>query len=1026
MAADQTGTPKYISSRPHISDDWIVEGYFYVSAAPASNSFSSIYDDWVSIGINARSGIQSVNFTILKANPIDPINSGIAERSFEQNNLITIGSWNHVLLVKNSNNLSFYVNGTRRYHSSSPPTEEYSRLNAATGTGAGLQAVASTNTFIDEFSIHKQTTLGYDPSQSSITVPTQPRVNNEYTQFLFHFDGNSNDDVSGLLQSTSATVSSTATVTAQATPNTKSASASLTAVTTQTVSAIKAVESTVTLTSAVDLVSDFDKFRPFSSDLSATATLIDGLERIRFGESTQNALFSPTVTVQATKSGDILLQAEFTAIIDANSFTEVPAALTSQFAVTADIDGITRPASADIISTYSLTAIIGTQESATVTISGAFNAQVNVQYFEGTSLIAPMTASMAVTAQKTARITRTLQSAVTVSADVRENPQAPAANGFYANPFPERVVIDLAYSYVYDRQAYTTLTSASPNRINKAFWIIAYRDGDTATSGDYPQWDTVPNAPLTAEAVFADTTGSSNSATASISFTVYEKDFSVSPDYNYFTKKYSVNAGVVETISGLGSGLTNGSGTIQIILDKDTPNYITVYANGSATPQTISGVTVTSSASSSFIDTMLDRPYRPNNPPPIVFGNYRGDIYSYPDGQPTRDLNLLSITGQSVSEQQETLFFGPQEYAVADLIDSDFASLTASAITVVFLTVGLLASAGSMSTTAIKTSRAAATLSTSSTVLANAGLQAVGTASVNAASTLQASVARTRSTAAAVAVASTIACEPTRVRYQSADISSEFAQTTQAVKQTGNVITIDAVATQTTQGQRIRYADSEFSAFNSTVTAAVKNATGTVTLESEFTQTTQAEKNAVGVITLEAAFTETANTAQGKIVGYTADLTSEFTQITIGDRIQPAGADMVSEFQQSAITNDSKITRITADITATATVTADAERFRDTISLQASLGTLVCQNDTIRFGQAAVTDEFSILASPTFIVRITAEFIAFNSQLTLGEVINIDPFLQLKIPAESRGLFILPENRVITIESETRVNTIKE
>ena len=999
LAADQTGTPKYISSRPHISDDWVFEAYFYVSTAPASNSFSFISDDWVSIGINARGGIQSANFSILKANPSNPINSAITERSFEQNNLITIGSWNHLLLVKNSNNLSFYVNGTRRYHSSSPPTEEYSRLNAATGTGSGLQALASTNTFIDEVSIHKQTTLGYDPSQSSITVPTQPRVNNEYTQFLFHFDGNSNDDVSGLLQSTSATVSSTVTVTAQATPNTKSVSASLTAVTIQTVSATKAVEATVTLTSTVDLVSDFDKFRPFSSDLSATVTVQDGLTRIRFAESTQNALFSPTVTVQATKTGDILLQSVFTAIIDANSFTEVPATLASEFNISADIDGIAKITSASLFADTAASAVIGTRESASVNITGAFNALVNVQYFEGTSLIAPMTATMAVTAQKTARITRTLQSAVTVSADVRENTQAPRANPIYTT-FQERVEVDVTYNYTYNRISGTNRRTFS------------FRTNDAVPGG------TVGLGAIRASSLFPDGSLAINNATGSVTFIVYIYGQSGSGDW-YDVYDYSFNLGVVDSVNTGAATFVNGTGRIRIVLDVATTNFLQVYLDGSSTPLTLSAP---STVFRSRIFWPSFEPFAISN----VNGRFGWPQVLFPSANTIIDQNSFGdITASSVSDLAYIPYYGPQEYAVADLV-TDFASLSASAITVVFLQAGLLAGTFAQTTSGNRIRFGTSTLTAQSTIFANAGLQAVANASVTVSSTVQVSLNRVRSADLAAASTTILACEPTRVRLQSADINTQATLTAQAVKQTGNVIALETTVTQTTQGQRIRYADSEFSAFNSTVTVAAKNATGTVTLESAFAQITEAEKNAVAVITVEANFTQSTNTADGKIVGFSSDQNSEFTQETIGDRIQPAGSDMVSEFQQSAITNNSKITGITADVTSTVTVTAAAERFRDTISLQASLGTLVCQNDTIRFGQAAVTDEFSILASPTFIVRITADFIAFNSQLTVGEVINIDPFLQLKIPAETRGLFILPENRVITIESETRVNTIKE
>jgi hypothetical protein len=133
---------------------------------------------------------------------------------------------------------------------------------------------------------------------------------------------------------------------------------------------------------------------------------------------------------------------------------------------------------------------------------------------------------------------------------------------------------------------------------------------------------------------------------------------------------------------------------------------------------------------------------------------------------------------------------------------------------------------------------------------------------------------------------------------------------------------------------------------------------------------------------------------------------------------------MTSAFIQTATTTNSKITRINADFSVTVTQSAQGQRLRVGIALQASLGTLSCAINRLRQGSAGFVDSFDLLASPQYIIRITATFSAFNSILTVGEVINLDPYLTYVIPAETRLWQIDAESRIIAIEQETRVNIV--
>ena len=158
--------------------------------------------------------------------------------------------------------------------------------------------------------------------------------------------------------------------------------------------------------------------------------------------------------------------------------------------------------------------------------------------------------------------------------------------------------------------------------------------------------------------------------------------------------------------------------------------------------------------------------------------------------------------------------------------------------------------------------------------------------------------------------------------------------------------------------------------------------------------------------------------------------------------------------------------RTEANLLAQFTVTADPASFTDSITMMMSSGTLVAdatlippirvEADLITTSTLTVTigsiEQFAVLvaASGTMITTavkttgiletlstvstvsatikhykgIILTVTAFNTQLTVGEVINLDPYLTLKINSETRGLLILKETRDITIESETRVNII--
>jgi hypothetical protein len=118
--------------------------------------------------------------------------------------------------------------------------------------------------------------------------------------------------------------------------------------------------------------------------------------------------------------------------------------------------------------------------------------------------------------------------------------------------------------------------------------------------------------------------------------------------------------------------------------------------------------------------------------------------------------------------------------------------------------------------------------------------------------------------------------------------------------------------------------------------------------------------------------------------------------------------------------------RIEADLTVETTLTAIIGTIEQFAVLTASAGTM--QINPVK--TTGIIQDLPVMATvssePFKFTGIVANFAAINITVTVGDVINIDPYLTLTIRPESRGLRILQETRVIHIDSETRVNIIKD
>jgi hypothetical protein len=114
--------------------------------------------------------------------------------------------------------------------------------------------------------------------------------------------------------------------------------------------------------------------------------------------------------------------------------------------------------------------------------------------------------------------------------------------------------------------------------------------------------------------------------------------------------------------------------------------------------------------------------------------------------------------------------------------------------------------------------------------------------------------------------------------------------------------------------------------------------------------------------------------------------------------------------------------RITADLVAETALTAIIGSIDQFAVLVVSFGTMTIEpvKRTGAVGELTATAEVVTTANKFFGVS-NLVLTAFNTQLTLGDVINLDPALTYQIPQETREYPILPENRLYEIESESRL-----
>lgn len=315
------------------------------------------------------------------------------------------------------------------------------------------------------------------------------------------------------------------------------------------------------------------------------------------------------------------------------------------------------------------------------------------------------------------------------------------------------------------------------------------------------------------------------------------------------------------------------------------------------------------------------------------------------------------------------------------------------------------------------------TLDSSTTLTAAPTSQLAGSATLSASATMTVTGSRTRTLdATQLDSQTTLSADGVRLLDAIVNLSSAFTQTVDGARTRDFDATFDSSATLSGLVGVIKPLSATLgTAFTATLTADI-TARGDFQADARFTISTDAVKTTDITEQYDTETTLSVDTL--KIVGFEASLSTAFTQTATAEVIRAVGADFSSAFTQTATTTDSRIARITETLASEATLTADNLRLRFFDSALDTETTLSIEPSKIVGADSTLNSEFTATFIAGVRVDLTLELTGFFTKLSAGKVINFDPFRTLTVYQENRLVQVLPENRTITVDQETRVNTL--
>tara|TARA_B110000971_G_C20018132_1_gene504972 strand:- start:45 stop:2141 length:2097 start_codon:yes stop_codon:yes gene_type:complete len=123
------------------------------------------------------------------------VNAGGGTSAFSANgvgSVLAVDTWHHYAFVRDSsNNVGVFVNGTRVANSTWDGTLSTGSFGIGAHADGGIPANSGTSAWIDE--VRVSSTNRYDPTQTSITVPSTAFTDDSDTKLLLHMDGADGD-----------------------------------------------------------------------------------------------------------------------------------------------------------------------------------------------------------------------------------------------------------------------------------------------------------------------------------------------------------------------------------------------------------------------------------------------------------------------------------------------------------------------------------------------------------------------------------------------------------------------------------------------------------------------------------------------------------------------------------------------------------------------------------------------------------------------------------------------------------------
>ena len=957
-------------------------------------------------------------------------------------NLDTEWHFYTIYLNYTDNELRFFVDGIGRGGSGSTilgnpqPLENlnYFNLSNNLGTLAG---------YTDEFriiagSVGTIQALGY--SASSVPGNTQPFVNNSsYTKFLGHFDVDYRDDVTEI-EIASASLTASATLTAQANPNTKQAAAATTVTASISANVTKVVRAEVGATASAEFT--VNNFRTRFADIAVatefTVTAVVG--SVKQFEISAGALFTPSIDVDAQLAGVALLESQFTHEATAVKTTDVISniqAVASQSATGTVTLGLASALSSDTTLSSTMTKIQTVQSN----LASEFAITINNSAIEQYDASLSSEFACTVVADRFARYNATLSSAFTQDTQAqRTRDLASALTSTTA----------IAATVIRQQQGTSELASAftqTVNGVKDTDVVMAIAVTATQSTTAVKTVDAIPQL----ESIATQLTVAFQNATGTV---LAESTATLS----------AIIGSRKEYVPNSNSGLR-----LPILAQPNTINQVTMFPNnieeagyplGSiAIPQ---GYAYDANTISVWIrqevvgqgSWQLDSleytvPYNYGRVV-VAQGNITVDDFGF--GGPIT-INWTNVVPSDVNwhhvflkYQTQSGFYGDGYRLWVDGVDKgyrEFQSNEAGIITFV-QEYGCIVSGSGYSVAQLRIGNGQITVND----VYDNGYKDLGVNGRDAFDRLS------------IAGVYTTFDDPWANIVIGQDENPSALEYFQ-----GSDIVIPVPDMQAHSRLVVGITTAVLSVSNQFVTtelvaniAVIRSAQSS--LESNFAITAQG----LGIFGITANFTSNASLTATpfRIKQFVCTLTAEATITAIVGPIEQFNSNLTSEFTLDADAVVKPPVRAEAFLLCTSTVTVDAASFTDTTTLMFSLGTLTADITVIppirieadlvaetaltviigtieqfailtasagtmtvnavktASAQGQITAQATVSCAPVKFTGIILTLTAFNTQLTLGDVINLDPALTYVIPQETREYPILPETRLYEIESETR------